>query len=102
MTLDIPDTTSRKLAAIAAAHGMDADKFVGKILREIVATKPKPSISDVARAAGVDKMIVSRLLRGIKCCSPETEKRVMTTAQKLGYKPSLLAAVLAAKPDRII
>ena len=56
---------------------------------------PKPSktgLEQVARAAGVSKMTVSRVLRDASGFSEETRSRVMTEVARLGYLPNRLAA----------
>lgn len=45
------------------------------------------TIVDLARAAGVSKMTVSRALRGERGISAETQGRVRAIAEKLGYRP---------------
>jgi len=42
---------------------------------------------DVARAAGVSKMTVSRALRGERGIAPATRQRIAAVAEKLGYRP---------------
>lgn len=51
-----------------------------------------PALADVARAAGVSKMTVSRVLRGKAGFSNETRDRVMQEVERLGYVPNRLAA----------
>ncbi|MFH1500208.1 MAG: LacI family DNA-binding transcriptional regulator [Verrucomicrobiota bacterium] len=45
------------------------------------------AITDVAQAAGVSKMTVSRALRGERGISRETRERVQALADQLGYRP---------------
>jgi len=48
----------------------------------------KPTIDDVARAAGVFKATVSRCLNpGAKQLSPEIATRVANAIRELGYRP---------------
>jgi LacI family gluconate utilization system Gnt-I transcriptional repressor len=56
----------------------------------------KPNLEDIARAAGVSKMTVSRVLRGGAGFSEETRDRVMGVARRLGYVPNRLAAAFGA------
>ena len=49
-------------------------------------------LDDVARAAGVSKMTVSRVLRGQSGFSDETRARVMAEVERLGYLPNRIAA----------
>jgi LacI family gluconate utilization system Gnt-I transcriptional repressor len=55
------------------------------------------TLEDIARAAGVSKMTVSRVLRGGSGFSPETGERVLQAAAKLGYIPNRLAAAFGAE-----
>ncbi len=45
------------------------------------------AIADVARAAGVSKMTVSRALRGERGLSDETRLRIQSLADQMGYRP---------------
>ncbi len=47
---------------------------------------PRPTIVDVARAAGVSKSLVSAALRGDPGVSADSRKRVADVAQALGYR----------------
>ena len=56
-------------------------------------TKPsKAGLEAVARAAGVSKMTVSRVLRDASGFSESTRTRVMAEVARLGYLPNRLAA----------
>jgi LacI family gluconate utilization system Gnt-I transcriptional repressor len=57
-----------------------------------VAGKTKSGLEDVARAAGVSKMTVSRVLRGSSGFSEQTRQKVMLEVDRLGYVPNRLAA----------
>ena len=52
----------------------------------------KAGLEDVARAAGVSKMTVSRVLRDASGFSESTRTRVMAEVARLGYLPNRLAA----------
>jgi LacI family transcriptional regulator len=54
-------------------------------------TARKPTMSDVARLAGVGTMTVSRVLSGTVSVSAETAKRVQTAIGQLKYRPNVLA-----------
>jgi LacI family gluconate utilization system Gnt-I transcriptional repressor len=56
----------------------------------------KANLEDIARAAGVSKMTVSRVLRGGTGFSDETRERVRQAAERLGYVPNRLAAAFGA------
>ena len=51
----------------------------------------KPTMSDVARLAGVGTMTVSRVLSGTVRVSAETTQRVQTAIEQLNYRPNVLA-----------
>lgn len=54
------------------------------------------NLEDIARATGVSKMTVSRVLRGATGFSDETRARVTAAADRLGYVPNRLAAAFGA------
>jgi LacI family transcriptional regulator len=59
---------------------------------------PRTTIGDVARAAGVSKTTVSRVLAGqTKYVREETRQRVLKAAGELGYHPSSVARSLISK-----
>lgn len=56
----------------------------------------KANLEDIAKAAGVSKMTVSRVLRGGTGFSDETRDRVREVAERLGYVPNKLAAAFGS------
>ena len=52
----------------------------------------RASLEEIAEAAGVSKMTVSRVLRGAEGFSEPTRKKVMQEVERLGYLPNRLAA----------
>jgi LacI family transcriptional regulator len=56
-----------------------------------LAVNRKPTMSDVARLAGVGTMTVSRVLSGTVRVSAETTQRVQTAIEQLKYRPNVLA-----------
>jgi LacI family transcriptional regulator len=52
------------------------------------------TISDVARAAGVSKQTVSRVLNQKAELSPDTRERVLRVIRELGYRPNVAARSL--------
>ena len=54
------------------------------------------TIHDVARAAGVSPMTVSRVVSGEKNVRPATRERVAAVVRELGYSPNLAARTLAS------
>lgn len=59
-------------------------------------------IEDVARAAGVSIMSVSRVMRGVEGVSPAKRTEIRRIARKLGYTPSSVAGSLAAANSTLI
>jgi len=56
-----------------------------------------PTISDVARRAGVSPATVSRVMRGTNNVGAATRERVQRAVQELGYVPSAVAQGLRSK-----
>jgi LacI family transcriptional regulator, repressor for deo operon, udp, cdd, tsx, nupC, and nupG len=56
---------------------------------------PRPTINDVARAAGVSKGAVSFALNNKPGVAPETRKRILDVARDLGWTPSAHARALS-------
>lgn len=55
----------------------------------------KPTVADVARAAGVSPMTVSRVTNGAAGVLPETRSKVEAAIAALGYVPNVAARALA-------
>jgi LacI family gluconate utilization system Gnt-I transcriptional repressor len=55
------------------------------------------TLADVARAAGVSPITVSRALRGERAVDPELVARVQTAVARLGYVPDPAARALASR-----
>ena len=62
----------------------------------------RPTISDVARRAGVSTATVSRVLAGIGRSRPETASAVYAAAEALGYRPSGVARSLRMQRTRTL
>jgi LacI family transcriptional regulator len=62
----------------------------------------KPTMNDVARAAGVGTMTVSRVLNGSAHVSTETADRVDKAIKKLRYRPNEMARALRGLKTRTI
>ena len=56
---------------------------------------PRPTINDVARAAGVSKGAVSFAFNNRSGLAPETRARILATARDLGWTPSARARALS-------
>jgi DNA-binding LacI/PurR family transcriptional regulator len=61
-----------------------------------------PSAYDVARLAGVSQAAVSRAFTPGASVAPATRERVLEAAQKLGYRPNLLARSLSMGRSDIV
>lgn len=61
-----------------------------------------PTIREVARAAGVGAITVSRALTPGGAVNPETRARILAVAEQLGYRPSRAARVLRGGRARVI
>lgn len=59
-------------------------------------------ITDVAAAAGVAPMTVSRVINTPDRVSPETTARVRAAIEKLGYVPNLIAGGLSSRRSRMV
>ena len=59
-------------------------------------------IEDVAAAAGVSIMSVSRALRGVEGVSKPTRERIEKIADEMGYRPSRLAGSLARAMSNLV
>lgn len=58
--------------------------------------RPNANLEDIARASGVSKMTVSRVLRGGSGFSEDTRTRVLAAAETLAYVPNRLAAAFGS------
>jgi len=64
---------------------------------------PAPvKITDVAAAAGVAPMTVSRVINTPDRVSPETTARVRAAIERLGYVPNLIAGGLSSRRSRMV
>jgi LacI family transcriptional regulator len=61
-----------------------------------------PTVSEVARAAGVGTTTVSRVINGGDRVSPETLAHVQRVIEKLGYRPNQAARVLKGHRTKTI
>ena len=61
-----------------------------------------PTVSEVARAAGVGTTTVSRVINGGERVSPKTLAHVQRVIQKLGYRPNQAARVLKGHRTKTI
>ncbi len=59
--------------------------------------KKRPTIADVARAAGVSLMTVSRVMNDKPGVGEETRQRIRQLVEEMGYRPSEIARGLATR-----
>ena len=62
----------------------------------------KVTINDVARAAGVSKGTVDRVLHNRGEVSAKSKEKVLKVIEELGFKPNLYASLLATQKERVI
>ena len=60
-------------------------------------SRTAPTLSDVAREAGVSTATVSRCLNSPAQVVAETRERVLKAVEQLGYTPNIAARIMAAK-----
>lgn len=62
----------------------------------------KPSITDVARVAGVSFQTVSRVIRDARDVSPETRRRVLEVIDEIGYRRNRMATALVTSRSTVL
>lgn len=62
----------------------------------------QPTMSDVARAAGVSAITVSRVLNDYEFVKPATRERVLTAVEATGYRPNLAARALVTRKSHVL
>ncbi|MGH3703833.1 MAG: LacI family DNA-binding transcriptional regulator [Agromyces sp.] len=67
-----------------------------------MAKSQRPTIVDVAKAAGVSVSTASNALTGVRRVNAETRAKVRRIADELGYEPNLVARSLASKRSGMI
>ncbi|MEV5845870.1 LacI family DNA-binding transcriptional regulator [Streptomyces sp. NPDC051985] len=83
-------------SATASATASAADSAVGS------ERKGRPTMADVARAAGMSTALVSIVIRGVPGASDETRRRVLRIADELGYVPDHRAQKLRRSSSRVL
>ena len=63
-------------------------------------TSRRPTIRDVATAAGVSTGTVSNVLTGRRAVQPATRRRIEAAIASLGYTPDLAARALIGRRGR--
>lgn len=64
--------------------------------------RPRPTISDLARAPHISKASVSYALNGRSGVSEATRRRVLDLAAELGFHPNSAAVALSAARTRTV
>lgn len=62
----------------------------------------EPTIGDVAREAGVSRQTVSRAINDKPEISPDTRRRILDIARRLGYRPNSIARSLKTRRSHTI
>ncbi|GAA3641749.1 LacI family DNA-binding transcriptional regulator [Microbacterium awajiense] len=62
----------------------------------------QPTMSDVAREAGVSAITVSRVLNEYEFVKPETRERVLAAVEATGYRPNLAARALVTRKSHVL
>jgi DNA-binding LacI/PurR family transcriptional regulator len=62
----------------------------------------RPTLDDVAKAANVSMMTVSRAMKNNPHVSPETRERIFAEIDRLGYRPSFSAQALRSGESKLI
>jgi len=63
---------------------------------------PRPTLMDVARAAGVSRALVSIVMRGAPGASEATRQKVLEMARELGYRPDSRARLLRSSRTKLL
>jgi LacI family transcriptional regulator len=71
-------------------------------VREQMITSKRPTMRDVAKAAGVSTATVSNVLRGLRFVGPEKRQRVLDAIAMLDYSPNRVAASLRSRRSHMI
>jgi len=67
------------------------------VFEDDAAVRPKPTISDVARHAGVSKGLVSFVFNNRPGVAAQTRERILASAAELGWRPSVKAKSLSTR-----
>lgn len=66
------------------------------------APRSRPTIADVAAAAGVSRTTVSHALNGLGKVNPQTRQHVREVAERIGYRPSARAKALRGGRSHVL
>jgi DNA-binding LacI/PurR family transcriptional regulator len=62
----------------------------------------RPTLMDVAEAAGVSRALVSIVMRGVPGASEATRQKILEAARDLGYRPDSRARLLRSNRTRLL
>lgn len=76
----------------------------GEAGRELVTTRKnlRPTMTDVAKKAGVSQRTVSNVVRNYQYVAPHTRERVLKTIAEIGYRPNKAARQLRSGRTKLI
>lgn len=80
----------------------DADPADGTSDGQAVAPPARPTLTDVARLAGVSRQTASRVARGGDLVNPRTAARVRRAIKTLSYRPDPIARALSTGRGRVL
>ena len=86
----------------AGAEGAGSVPRGGHRPARVSAVRRKPSITDVARIAGVSYQTVSRVITGSPSVSPATRARVLEVIAEVGYRRNKAATALVTNRSTMI
>lgn len=89
-------------ASRQAARGIGAENEPSADDSDNVPTRPRITVREVAQAAGVSPMTVSRVLNRVPGAGLATRERVLREADRLGYRPNGLAKALRERSSRTV
>ena len=75
---------------------------MGQRVRQMTAGPARPTLSDVAMAAGVSKATAARAVGGYGQVSPEARRRVAAAVSELRYRPNRRARSMTSRWTRTI
>ena len=81
---------------------MTAQSPKSRRVREQMAASNRPTMRDVAKAAGVSTATVSNVLHGLRFVGPEKQQRVRDAIANLSYSPNRVAASLRSRRSQLI
>jgi LacI family transcriptional regulator, gluconate utilization system Gnt-I transcriptional repressor len=83
-------------------HAVNKEDIVDDSARGPALRSAPVKITDVAAAAGVAPMTVSRVINTPDRVSPETTAKVRAAIDRLGYVPNLIAGGLSSRKSRMV